>query len=241
MKNKNLEGIDTFIDSITPEIESSYKENKLETREAYINKAKHNLRDQLKECQSKFANGYKIIIEKLKEDKKDVEHLKFTPEQFPIINEHEELGRSLLEGMSLQTTLGIPNESVFEMYDVVIKLFDANQFEKCEDAAYFLIMLDSKNPDFWIASGCALEAQHKHEAAIFAYKMAIVADPDHIQPYLTLARCHLALNQQEDALNIFELAKEVASGSEEHNPELEKLKAEADAFIKELQATQRER
>lgn len=108
---------------------------------------------------------------------------------------------------SLQSLIGITEETITHIYEVGIRLFGKMDFHKASDVFYLVTMIDYLRHNGWISLGlCEMENGH-YEQALEAFGMANVTDIDNPLPYITSAECAIALGKDHDAKQFLNLAR----------------------------------
>lgn len=141
---------------------------------------------------NKFQENWRHALEKLSAPKEEKHSHEKHHEDFPP---------------SLQSIIGITEETIGHIYDVGVRLFQKMDFVKAADVFYLVAFIDYLRHNAWVSFGlCELENGH-FEVALEAFCMASITDINHPLPYYGSAECSVELGRMDDAKQFLKLAK----------------------------------
>jgi hypothetical protein len=108
---------------------------------------------------------------------------------------------------SLQSLIGITEETIGHIYDVGVRRFQKMDFHKASDVFYLVTMIDYLRHNAWISLGLCEMENHHFELALEAFGMASITDIDDPLPYITSAECAYELGKEHDAKQFLNLAR----------------------------------
>lgn len=123
--------------------------------------------------------------------------------------------RAVDSGRTMQETLMIPDEQMLNYYEYANELYEQSNYE---DASHIFFLLTQLNPlarVFWLAYANAEWMNNHFEEAFSAYQMAIVLDPLNPDGYLALAKCCVANDEKQAAIEYLNLMEATCDPSEE--------------------------
>ncbi|MBS0635554.1 MAG: hypothetical protein JSR37_08845 [Verrucomicrobia bacterium] len=109
----------------------------------------------------------------------------------------------------LQTSLGLTNEQMADMYEYCVGLYNEAKYSDATDVAICLCMLNPFIGGFWRLLGLSQEALSEYSRAIVSYAVALERDDD-LEPAIFTARCLGSLGHRSEALDILNQALELA-------------------------------
>lgn len=103
--------------------------------------------------------------------------------------------------------LGLTEETIECIYQCGNRHYQANEMADAADVFHLLACLDFRRHNVWVAQGVAEQSLGHMEAAIKAYAMAMLANPNAPLPYLHSAECYGSLgNRDSDARECLDAA-----------------------------------
>lgn len=139
-------------------------------------------------------------------------------------------GRVVLDDSSeksLQSLIGLSNETLLVLYDIGYKSFVGGS---SEDALAIFDILTSLNPrvfDYWIAQGLVERSIHLEKEALVSFAYATLLDPENPTPRYNSAELYYQQGQIEDAKIELEVLEEIIKAQQllELRPEVESLRS----------------
>jgi tetratricopeptide (TPR) repeat protein len=118
--------------------------------------------------------------------------------------------------MAFAEILGLSDETIEFIYQCGNRHYQANEMADAADIFHLLACLDFRRHNVWVAQGAAEQTLGHFEAAIKAYAMAMLANPNAPLPYVHSAECYLALSSRiSDAQECLDAALKCVS--EQHD------------------------
>lgn len=158
-----------------------------------------------KQIRNRLISAQNVILEGLKS------HL--APAEFEAFQANWKQGmenmKSPEEGTTLQSIMGITEETLGAIYDVGIRCYKLKDYIKAADVFFFMTIIDYLRHNVWISLGLSEQQNGHFELALAAFSMAVMTNSDNPISYLQSAECSLALHNGEEAGQYLDLAKEV--------------------------------
>jgi tetratricopeptide (TPR) repeat protein len=126
---------------------------------------------------------------------------------------------------SFQESFGVEEETVIQIYNCGLRLFQNQLYEEASDVFCVLSFIDYKRHNAWTALGLSEKKIEKWEPALAAFSMAVITDFQDPVSFLQCGECHIALGQSQDAKECIEKALELLKDIT--NPSAQKLKEHA--------------
>ena len=109
------------------------------------------------------------------------------------------------------------DDTLEALYQAAKQLYEQQHYHEATALFGILSFFNAKQPIFWIGLGSCEYFCHHYEAALFAYGMAMHANPNDPAPHLYSCRCFEELKQIDNALNALNLALFLIKGDESKN------------------------
>lgn len=100
---------------------------------------------------------------------------------------------------SLQSRIGLSNETMLWMYHVGHDSFVNKKYDESQAVFFLLTILNALVSDYWTALGMSQRYIHKEEEALYSFAMASILNPDKPLPRYHSADIYCDLGQIEDA------------------------------------------
>ncbi len=117
----------------------------------------------------------------------------------------EQYTEAILEEKTLQDICHISNETITHFYKAATNLYTKQQYEHALAVFSVLILLNPKQPLFWLGSGNSAYFLHQYPVALQAYNMCAITNPFELRCHLYASRCHEALGNIDQAINSLDL------------------------------------
>lgn len=164
-----------------------------------------------KEIRIRLDSAQNVILEDLKSHLSKVEFEKFQE------NWKQGLDKILSDTLqpqaagtlppTLQSLMGITEETLSKLYDVGVRCYKSKDFVKAADVFFFITLIDYLRHNVWISLGLS-EQQNLHwDLALAAFGMAVMTNADDPVSYLQSAECSLALQNSVEAKQYLDLAE----------------------------------
>lgn len=124
---------------------------------------------------------------------------------------------------SLQSLIGVTEETLSNIYDVGVRFFSKMDFHKASDIFYLVTLIDYLRHNAWISLGLCEMENHHFEKALEAFGMASITDIDNPLPYIASAECSAELGKQHDAKQFLSLARAAILHQPKENQEAFKM------------------
>lgn len=165
-----------------------------------------------KQIRNRLSNGEKIILDDLKSRLSQVEFEKFQADWRQgvekMVSEKMEPPQEGVMPPTLQSLMGITEETLSSIYDVGIRWYKAKDFIKAADVFFFMTLIDYLRHNVWISLGIT-EQQNRHfDLALAAFSMGVMTNADNPVSYLQSAECSLNLQNVQEAKQYLDLARE---------------------------------
>lgn len=221
------------------ETERGRYKSTLQPFENYAAQLRKKFIEDMQKFYEKFSKGYQTLLEELqiRKERNQLEipltAFKLTEKKMERVDSDEALLTHLREGENFQQMLGITNRTMLEAYSVVEQMFEQRRYQDCVNSLIYLTTLNPMVPDFWIALGAAYQADLQYEGALMAYKLALMLNPESLDPYIRIGQCCIASRQPDEAIQIFTQMIDIANEFKEMQ-KMRKIKKELKAMIKYL-------
>lgn len=118
---------------------------------------------------------------------------------------------------SLQSLMGITDETLSSIYDVGVRFYKRMDFHKASDIFYLVTLIDYLRHNAWVSLGlCEMENLH-YVQALEAFGVASITDIDNPFPYIASAECSLELGKKSDSKQFLDLARAAILHQEPEN------------------------
>lgn len=165
-----------------------------------------------------------VDFQKFQENwKQGVDQLIVTPEK-ELSKEQEQFPPSL------QSIMGITEETISHIYDVGVRYFQKLDYHKASDIFYLVTLIDYLRHNAWTSLGLCEMENLNFDQALEAFGMASITDIDNPLPYITSAECSIELGKLDDAKQFLDLARAAVL----HQPQ-----GEQEGFLKQLNRVQK--
>ena len=124
------------------------------------------------------------------------------------------LKKELEKGRSAQEILGFTDEVMASFYAAAHHLLERDCYADAINAFFFLATLNSRNFEYWLGLGMAMQASGQFEESIDALEMAAMLEPESPLAFFYLAKSLYSVGERENALEAIEIALECADGKE---------------------------
>lgn len=109
---------------------------------------------------------------------------------------------------------GLGDDTLFIIYDVVMKCFNEKDLEGAKDILSLLLIFAPNISSFYNAIGFAYQQEKQFDKAINHYLIAQEIDPDNLETKFYLARCYLEKGQNIESLQTVENLRNIVNASE---------------------------
>jgi hypothetical protein len=179
---------------------------------------RENLRKELidvctgKEIRNRLASAENVILEDLKSRLSPVEFEKFQADWKQgvekIVNEKMTPPQEGTFPPTLQSLMGITEETMVGIYEVGVRCYKRKEFIKAADVFFFMTLIDYLRHNVWISLGLSEQQSGHFDLALTAFSMAVMTNVDNPVAYLQSAECSLALQNGVEAKQYLDLAEE---------------------------------
>ncbi len=197
--------------------DASHNERQLLPQNVEKDRAKLEFIKTLQRSQQTLNHGFQELFKALSELAKSDETI-FTSQlgkdlgeivQFcASIDDEDVLGKyadAILEDKTLQELCAISHETMSHFYKAAAHLYTQQQYEQALAVFSVLILLNPKQPLFWLGSGNSAYFLNQYPVALQAYTMCAITNPFELRCHLYSSRCHEALGHVDQAINALDL------------------------------------
>lgn len=131
------------------------------------------------------------------------------------LKDPEVVRRQVKEGKTFQEILGYSNEDMEKFYQAAYGLFQKQEYQKAADAFVFLTTLNPYVHSYWLGLGMSEQLGGGYQGALLAYAMAILTNVENPVAHYHSGSCYRMLQDDENALQSFEMALRCAGDAEE--------------------------
>lgn len=109
------------------------------------------------------------------------------------------LNASLAGDSTLQKLLNLSSQTLIWMYEVAYSYYAQKDFSKALSIFQFLTILNPLIADYWVALGLTQRSLKQEMAALYAFSIAALMNPDHPTPRYHAAEIYLSFKQPKEA------------------------------------------
>lgn len=122
----------------------------------------------------------------------------------------------LEEGVLLKDLIGIPVETMNELYRIAYYLFQSGQYLKAGDVFKHLMVLDTSSYRYAFGMGACLEKLGDNFSAINAYTLAYINNSSNPIPLYHAAECCIFLNNTQGAKDYLKQVINIAGDNKKY-------------------------
>lgn len=146
----------------------------------------------------------------------ELEEFNLSEKVLKNLSDPDFIARELAEGKTMQEIFDYDDKTMHAFYEIAYGLFQKQAYKEAADAFFFLTNLNPTISTFWLGLGMSEHLNHNFDAAIMAYNMTILSDPNNPIPHFHVANCYLALQDKASALASYDLAIQICADNPLH-------------------------
>jgi tetratricopeptide (TPR) repeat protein len=188
-----------------------------------------------------IANGYRVLIEELKDEMKTSESKEdllalaaVNPEKLNIFDDNDALVKAFEEGTDIYELLGFTEKSLNVFYHAVRRMIEDKAFKNARDACYFLVTIAPWVPQFWVSLGRCDIGLGAYDVAFQEFVQAIDIDPTDSTAYQELVDLLIETHEFNKATSVCNAGLQMAS-EHKQEPWAAPLRARLDGMLNDIQ------
>lgn len=187
--------------SLNPLVEALVQEeipSSAESPQVHADRVRQEVSDSLQQFETRYSNGYETIVERLGEAPT------VRPSALKTFEDPVAFQNAVEAGKAVYQLLEFAPENLKKFFEVGLELVKEGNYPKAQEVFYFLVMMASDTPAFWLGLGFANAKLKNFEEARGAFRQVIDLDPKNGDAYLGCMSALLQQNAKEEALKVCE-------------------------------------
>lgn len=142
----------------------------------------------------------------------NLEEYQIPKEAMEKLKDPDVIRKQVKEGKTFQEILGYKQEAMDKFYETAHGLYQMQDYQKAADAFLFLTTLNPYVHNYWLGLGMSEQLNESYQGALLAYAMAILTDVENPVTHYQSGNCYLAMNDDANAIQSYEMAIRCAEG-----------------------------